>query len=70
MAITNYYNSAVKGGGGFVIDAANFTDFAAAIERKLVKEISNDEPEPAFLALLGVGLRGLGGAARRRAAKA
>ena len=69
QSITDYYNNSVKGGGGFVIDVASFSDFGAAIEKKLIKEITNDVPEPVSHALVGIGLLGLG-VARRRAAKA
>lgn len=54
-----YGNLNVIGGtGAFQTYATDFTQFAAAIEAKLIREITG-APEPTALALLGIGLLGL-----------
>jgi hypothetical protein len=71
FSLTDYYENFVIGGeGSFVLTAATFEDFEAAMLRKLQIEISGGDPTevpvPATLGLMGIGLLGLAAGLRRR----
>jgi hypothetical protein len=57
------------GPGSFTMTVANFADFEAALRLKITREIDGI-PEPGTIALLGLGLVGIGGYAVRRRRRA
>jgi hypothetical protein len=69
--LDDYYAENVIGGDkAFVIEATGFNSFSASVERKLVREISGEDPgkvpEPGTVLLLGSGLLGLLALKRKR----
>lgn len=64
--LDQWYMNNIQGGvGSFVLAANGFQDFQAAIEEKLRREIVNVVPEPATMAVFGLGALVVGGLYRR-----
>ena len=69
-SVFGYYNSNVVGGtNAFSMQVNSFGQFGEAIDRKLIREISNEVPEPSTLLLMGAGIFGLVSYGRKRSSK-
>ncbi len=62
----SFLNDLTTAGGGFYETAANFTAFEAALSQKLFREINQEVSEPGTLALLSLGIIGLGAVRRKK----
>lgn len=59
--LLTWYQNNIKGGtNAFVVAAADFDAFGDAVKSKIGREITGGVPAPGALALLGIGMLGLG----------
>jgi len=61
-----WYTNNLKTSDGFVVAVDSFDDFGAAVQKKIITEVTGTVPEPVTMAAMFMGVAGLAGYVQRR----